>query len=53
MPKHKVEEITLSVKTNSLESSFSKLALSLFNIVVDTSEIKPDITKTIILSSNT
>ena len=51
MTKHNVEEITLNAKTHSLESVFSKLALSLFEVVVDTQQIKPIITKTIILKS--
>lgn len=51
MPRHKVEEITINAKTDSIENTFSKLALSLFDIVVNTSDIEPKITKAIILKS--
>ena len=51
MVKHRVEEVTLSAKTNTLESTFSKLALALYNIVVDQSEVNLNNTKTIILKS--
>ena len=47
----KVEEITISAETDSIEGSFAKLAINLFEIVVDTSQINPIITKTIILKS--
>ncbi|MBS3151868.1 archease [Candidatus Woesearchaeota archaeon] len=49
MSKHKVEEITISEKASSLEASFSKIAKSLFEIVINTEEIDLAITKTLII----
>lgn len=51
MVKHKVEEITISSKSNSLESAFSKIGLEMFNIVINPGEISPAATKTIIIRS--
>lgn len=47
----KVEEITLSAQAPSLEGVFSKAALSMFNIVIDTSEVDLVSTKTVIMRS--
>lgn len=49
MIKHKVEEITLSARAPSLEASFSKIAISMFDIVLDTIDVEPNITKTLII----
>ena len=49
MVKHKVEEITLSEKAPNLEAVFSKIATSLFDIVINTKDIDPVTTKTIII----
>ncbi|MBI2148768.1 archease [Candidatus Woesearchaeota archaeon] len=49
MPKHKVEEITLSEKAPSLELAFSKIASSMFNIVINTEDVNLTTTKTLII----
>ena len=49
MVKHKVEEITLSSKSHDLESALSKIAISMFDIVVNTNEIELITTKIIII----
>ena len=51
MAKHKVEEITLSINGNSLENAFSRIAVAMFDIVLETKEINPVITKTLIIKS--
>ncbi len=51
MVKHDVREITLSVKGPTLEDVFSKLALSMFEIVVNANEIDLAVTKTVIIRS--
>lgn len=48
---NKVEEITLNVKAESLEKAFSKLALAMYEIVINVDEIDLVITRTIILRS--
>ena len=48
---HKVEEITLSTKAPSIENVFSKSALAMFDIVIDTSEVELVTTKTVIIRS--
>lgn len=51
MSKHKVEEITLEGRTPSLEAVFSKIGMSMFNIVINTQDIDLIVTKTIIIRS--
>ncbi len=51
MVKHHVEEITLVAKAPTLEAAFSKISLSLFDLVVNTQDIDFLITKTIIMRS--
>src|SRR3989344_1453694 len=46
-----VEEITLQVKANSIENAFSKIAIEMFNIVINTADIDLITTKTIIIRS--
>ncbi len=47
----KVEEIIISAKEKELETSFSKIALNMFDIVVNTSEIQQNITKTLFVKA--
>jgi|SRR3989344_9202547 len=47
----KVEEITISSKEKDLESSFSRTALNMFDVVVDTNEIVQNITKTFFIKA--
>ncbi len=49
--KTKVEEITLTSKGNSIEGAFSKIALSMFEIVINPSDIELKVTKTVIIRS--
>jgi len=47
--KHKVEEITLSVDAEDMQKAFSKLAVNMFEIVVNTNDIDLAVTKTVII----
>lgn len=49
MVEHNVETITLSARSQDIPKSFSKLALDMFNIVVDVEDIDLVNTKTIII----
>lgn len=49
--KHKVEEITLTAKAPDTQRAFSKLAMDMFDIVVNITYIDLKITKTIIMRS--
>ena len=51
MPKHKVEEISLEERAPSLETVFSKMAVSMFNIVINSEDVDLAVTKTIIIRS--
>ena len=51
MSKHKVEEISLEERAPSLEAVFSKMAVSMFNIVINTQDVDLAVTKTIIIRS--
>ena len=51
MTKHVVQEIILEGKGDSIELSFSDIALKMFNIVTDTASVNPVLTKTIIIRS--
>ncbi len=51
MVKHKVEEISLEERAPTLEAVFSKIAVSMFKIVINTEDIDLVTTKTIIIRS--
>lgn len=49
--KHKVEEITLTAKALDMQRAFSKLAMDMFDLVVNITYIDLKLTKTIIIRS--
>ncbi len=49
--KHKVEEITLIAKAPDMQRAFSKLAMDMFDLVVNITYIDLKLTKTIIMRS--
>ncbi len=52
MSKHIIQKIVLEGKGSSIEYSFSDVAVKMFNIVIDTSSVNPNFTKTIIIRSS-